>query len=146
MFLLYAPLIMRSAKLSYMLPRIILFRAAILCCLLGCIEVTIPADDAGATDSSLNGTDGEPTVPPEIIGAMDGGSSVLNPTDASSPIAEDIELPPTCSSHCDCPQGWDCTNERCISGTLPIYCCTSPGCPDNAECWDSIGEKSQCNP
>ena len=146
MILLYAPFVMRSAKPPYTLPRTILFPVAILCCLLGCIEVTIPADDAGATDSGLNRTDGEPIVPPGVIDGVDGGSSVLSPTDASSAVAEDIELPQTCSSHCDCPQGWDCTNERCISGTLPIYCCSGPACPADAECWDSIGEKSQCSP
>ena len=112
-------------------------------CLMGCFEVTIPAEEI-ATDASIG-------VPPDGPSSADtagisGDSSNLglNPIDIRSSPFEDIELPAACGSHCDCPQGWDCTNERCVSGSLPIYCCQNDGCPEEADCWTVDGLASVC--
>jgi len=112
--------------------------------LMGCFEVTIPAGD-GADAMGTGAADSAAAAATDTIAWGEFGPQ-LNPTDIVAPPFEDIELPAACSSHCDCPQGWDCTNERCISGTLPIYCCQNDGCPNDVECWTLDNTAGTCSP
>ncbi len=49
-----------------------------------------------------------------------------------------------CKTHCDCSQGFMCAQGKCISGFVPTYCCTKPGCPAGARCYNPDGSTGQC--
>lgn len=50
-----------------------------------------------------------------------------------------------CKSPCDCAQGQDCQNGRCVVNPFPVYCCRLAGCPPNAECANPDGSKGTCS-
>lgn len=57
------------------------------------------------------------------------------PIDATSPegILVDSGLQ-SCTTHCDCTQGWFCYYGTCIKDpTVPVYCCAKGGCPPPGE-------------
>ena len=52
--------------------------------------------------------------------------------------------PKTCTVDCDCDQGQLCHFGSCLTGFLPVYCCTKSGCEKNKRCTDSSGKASAC--
>lgn len=52
--------------------------------------------------------------------------------------------PPVCKTACDCSQGFDCINNQCISGFVPVYCCSKAGCPKGSTCINPDNTKGQC--
>lgn len=112
---------------------------------LGCIEVTIPADDAGPSRQPPNGdprvTPGTPTTPMDDVSALPGpGLELLD----SGGTADAGVVVVACVTHCDCVGGHDCINGRCISGELSIYCCGSGDCPLGSDCWSAAGDPGVC--
>lgn len=111
----------------------------------GCIEVTIPADDAGSSRQPPTGeprvTPGTPTTSMDDVSAFPGpGLELLDSrgsSDSGTPVV-------ACVTHCDCAGGQDCINGRCVSGELSIYCCGSVDCPAGSDCWSADGDPGLC--
>ncbi|TNE52155.1 MAG: hypothetical protein EP343_01790 [Deltaproteobacteria bacterium] len=51
---------------------------------------------------------------------------------------------PGCQQNCDCPQGQFCNNGRCVTGGTQVYCCSKPGCPARAACYNADGSIGNC--
>lgn len=43
----------------------------------------------------------------------------------------------SCTTACDCAQGYDCANGACVSGIVPVYCCDKPNCPAGSGCFSA---------
>ncbi len=54
------------------------------------------------------------------------------------------KLGDTCQTACDCSQGLDCQQGKCVQPSLPIYCCDKPLCPQNEVCITRQGSRGQC--
>ncbi|MFT5433435.1 MAG: hypothetical protein ACI9OJ_004141 [Myxococcota bacterium] len=112
----------------------------------GCIGVTIPAEETSGEDTGSS--TGTPVVTPDgqpPLGGPDAGSGTLTPTDTGQ--ADDdagVELPPSCDTHCDCPPAFDCINHVCVTGKQPTQCCSHPKCPPGDLCWTAGGVKGVC--
>lgn len=120
--------------------------ALILGLTVGCIDVTIPAEETNGEDTGS--TTGTVVVPPEgqpPLGGPDAGGGTLTPTDAGQAEGDaGVELPPSCDTHCDCPPDFDCINNVCVMGNLPIQCCSHPKCPSGERCWSADGVEGVC--
>jgi len=124
------------------------FRAGLLGSLLalGCIEVTIPADDTGSGRQPPGGqprvTPGTPTSPSDDVSVAVGPGLDLI---ASGARADATGVIADCATHCDCDLGQDCINGRCVTGALSIYCCDAAACPIGADCWSESGSPGTCS-
>lgn len=49
-----------------------------------------------------------------------------------------------CKVDCDCAQGLTCANGKCLSGIIPVYCCSKAGCPAGSKCTDANGNGGYC--
>jgi hypothetical protein len=49
-----------------------------------------------------------------------------------------------CDTHCDCPVGQDCINDRCVEGSQAIHCCGALDCPAGEDCWTKDGMPGIC--
>ena len=131
-----------------MLP--LVFRAlsiAVLLLATGCITIEVPTDTGSGTGLMPTGSSTGVTTDPPIMRPTEdaGGGTGVNPTDAGGGGGEsDVSVPPSCGTHCDCPPGYDCINERCVLGELAIQCCTHPECPAGERCWSEAGLEGVC--
>ncbi len=50
----------------------------------------------------------------------------------------------SCKVRCDCLQGEDCLNGKCIRRSFPVYCCDKPACPPNKACLDKKNQSGLC--
>jgi hypothetical protein len=49
-----------------------------------------------------------------------------------------------CRTACDCPSGETCAGGDCITGIVPVYCCSDEACPSQQICESPNGEVSLC--
>ncbi len=100
------------------------------------------------TATAPSGGDGGPTP--------DGGDSGTTPDSGSREDGGSIaDSGPTwdggsvvdagaCRTACDCPPGLGCFQGQCLSGFLPVYCCSSQTCPPGAQCQNLDGTMAIC--
>jgi len=53
-------------------------------------------------------------------------------------------VPPSCHSHCDCPQGYQCQKNKCFFGIKALYCCEKATCPRGQPCTHRSGKADFC--
>jgi|GEM_PF-1693045 len=81
--------------------------------------------DAPGPDADATGDAPGPDATPDATGDTDGG-------------------PTSCSSACDCDQGFDCVGGTCQLGLTPVFCCTNAGCTADEACINADGTAGIC--
>ncbi len=73
------------------------------------------------------------------------GSTRLLPNAQCGPAGKCVKRPPAqCKVDCDCSQGQGCSSGRCVTGIVPVYCCSKTGCPAGKTCTNTNGSKGSC--
>ncbi|MCB9644879.1 MAG: hypothetical protein H6728_17545 [Myxococcales bacterium] len=101
--------------------------------LFGLFLMAVSASGCGCDNKST----GEGAENNEVI--TDGGTDKGN-------IESEPEFDGTCTKRCDCPQGQECSEGKCVPTTIPVYCCDREGCPTGQSCNDFEDKPSVCAP
>ncbi|MBK06591.1 MAG: hypothetical protein CL920_39950 [Deltaproteobacteria bacterium] len=77
------------------------------------------------------------------------GTETITETNTENPTTDGGEVVAekdgTCTQRCDCPQGQECRDSKCVILDAPVYCCDRDQCPIGKACLNADGSNGSCD-